>query len=112
MNSSAVVDANGELRLPNGNILGNRIYKRYYKQYYKPVDNRPSVVANKLLLLYQQNHIDTNTTLAKTDYRIQQIVRRHKKMDIDGFVNYNDQKLKVGVRTNKLNRKYYRSQTG
>lgn len=38
-------DEGGELLLPDGRRIGNRMYKRYYNQVYKPVDERDEVRA-------------------------------------------------------------------
>lgn len=41
----AEVSAIGELILPNGKTVGNRIFRRYYRQKFAPQEDRPSVLA-------------------------------------------------------------------
>lgn len=42
---AAVVTQSGEMRLPNGSVIGNRKLKQYYKQYFAPKDVRPSGIS-------------------------------------------------------------------
>ncbi len=44
------VDSLGELHLPSGKVVGNRLYKSFYKQHYRPEDSRAAVVANREML--------------------------------------------------------------
>lgn len=43
----AHVATTGELILPDGKILGHRMFRRYYKQYYHPQDTREPILAQQ-----------------------------------------------------------------
>jgi pre-60S factor REI1 len=45
---------NGEIKLGNGKVIGHRKYHYIYKQKLKPVDDRESVVINKIALEYRK----------------------------------------------------------
>ena len=40
----------GELKLPNGKVVGHRDFRIYYKQHYRPEETRPSVLVRTILL--------------------------------------------------------------
>lgn len=44
----------GEIRLPNGKIIGHRNYKHIYRQRLRLPDDRESVVINKLAIEYRR----------------------------------------------------------
>ena len=44
----------GELKLPNGKIIGHRDYKHIYRQRARLPDEREAIVINKLALEYRQ----------------------------------------------------------
>lgn len=48
----------GEIRLPNGKIIGHRDYKHIYRQRTKLPDQRESIVINKLALEYRKLKVE------------------------------------------------------
>ena len=57
----------GEIRLPNGKIIGHRDYRHIYRQRTRLPDQREAIVINKLALEYRKMRAEENgVVLAQT----------------------------------------------
>ena len=57
----------GEIKLPNGKIIGHRDYKHIYRQRTRQPDQREAIVINKLALEYRKMRAEENgVVLAQT----------------------------------------------
>merc|ERR1711862_722746 len=56
--------ATGEIRLPNGKIIGHRDYKHIYRQRTRLPDQREAIVINKLALEYRKAKMEENGVVA------------------------------------------------
>ena len=81
------------LILPSGNRLGSRQYKKYYKQKYKPLEERDSVLINRLIGQY----LELGVVPVSKKFSMDQ--KRARKDDFE-------RRLKIGIVGN--NQKHYR----
>ena len=54
----------GEIKLPNGKIIGHRDYKHIYRQRTRLPDQREAIVINKLALEYRKAKQEENGVVA------------------------------------------------
>ena len=99
----------GELKLPNGKIIGHRDYKHIYRQRNRLPDEREAVVINKLALEYRQMQHGgaiakvPGGDLAKKEDPLEKGLKQAKDRTRDKTAK-RDQKerMQVGVKANKL----------
>ena len=93
----------GELKLPNGKIIGHRDYKHIYRQRNRLPDEREAVVINKLALEYRQMQHGGGTLMLKKETPEEKALTKNKQR-INDKTKARDAKdyMQVGVKANKL----------
>lgn len=102
----------GELKLPNGKIIGHRDYKHIYRQRNRLPDVREAVVINKLALEYRQMQHGGAIAkvqgfrggyLAKKEDPLEKGLKEAKDRTRDRTAQrYQKERMQVGVKANKL----------
>ena len=93
----------GELKLPNGKIIGHRDYKHIYRQKQRLPDEREAVVINKLALEYRQMQHGGSALMVKKDNPVERELQKNIER-MNDKTNARDAKdwMQVGVKANKL----------
>ena len=101
------VDSLGELHLPDGRVLGNRIYKTVYRQNLRPDESREAVLVNQKMIEDRllSNHL---AHYKGGKFGISDIVvatreaKRANKIQRDQHQRAQGHALHVGIKANKL----------
>eukprot|EP01029_Cantina_marsupialis_P029818 TRINITY_DN782277_c0_g1_i1.p1 TRINITY_DN782277_c0_g1~~TRINITY_DN782277_c0_g1_i1.p1 ORF type:complete len:359 (-),score=101.84 TRINITY_DN782277_c0_g1_i1:323-1399(-) len=96
----------GEVRLPNGSVIGHKQFNHLYNKRAQPVDERQSVVT-QLMLAYEDASVPTCTTLSVNRYVG---LKKDRKNTVDGAKHRQYKDLDIGMKQNKL-MKYFRIAT-